>query len=1023
MVENPPNLFKEYFQKYLKAGYRTAPDKFGGKGWALSGISDKYHGASLDSKGMEEDAALLEKSGSNLSLILGEPSGVVALDVDTDHPEVLEKILPLLPTSPVEKRGSKGFTRFFKYMGEKTEVVKFNGEVVFEVLSGNKKTTLPPSRHPNGADYVWTSDKTLLDTDPQDLPLFPPFLVTEITRVLGGSSNLGHGKVSNGRNSALSTRLGELLEGAPNIYEIIDKLIWFDTTTHKVPYFTDPNEHRSTEPTTNALNFLASHLTSINGRRFREGKEYISLVVPSGKAELQEEAPGKKSLRQGGLKKLKVAELLPVHSVLKSTYDTLMTNSWVPQPEMALGTVLTLFSTLCSRKFVFQGMSPNLYVCNISKSGCVDKDTEFFNGRVWKPISEYTKGEKVLQYNQYTQSGELVEPLEFLKEPHKGMYEIKTPKNTINQVLTPGHRMIIYDQTGKERVETAQEFLVRVRDGSNTFNNTKIKTTFKFEGRGVNLSNNDLRLQIAYCVDGKDVTAAGSNNITVKRKDKIDRLSKLLRDRAFHKSEYAIGYAKFYFEPPIKTNTIPTDWAVGLSISQCRVVLDECLLWGGSTKQGGIKVFISRNKSDVDTLQFIAARLGIRSTIRGSRREGLKDEYALHFSKEKSDLVSIGKKLSIKKVDSPDGYKYCFRVPSDALILRRKGRIFITKNTGKNSGMEFLKNTLLDLGLTCFLGPSDIPSDAGLMDVLCFKPQMVLPLDEISGVLGAANIGSSEYNRKLGDLLCELYTLGTGRFLGRSLVEDSSKGAVDRPNLNILGATTPRGFSESVNRKAIQKGLLGRFLLFFGDADVPSRRVRSLTSLPEDVKRQIEWLADFQPKDIKQIIQGRPQRFTELRATPEAEEALDSLFKKFDAMRLSNIDDTYGPIAARLYQQAVKLIMVHALANSNGEVPKITPADVSFGKTLMEHLFFNFKESVADLIFDTEHEKLRAKLLREIKDNGPLTKKDLVRATRFLKKSQREVLLTELIESEEIMPSITKTDDNRSVIIYGANYD
>lgn len=712
------NLFKENFKAYLEKGMRTSPDKYAGKGWGLTGISDDAHSKELDIRVMEKWAEELEEKGSNISLILGEPSGVIALDLDTDNPEILEKIEALLPSSPVEKKGSKGWTRFFRYTGEHTDALKAFDEldgkwkVILEVLSTGSKTTLAPSRHPNGSDYVWTSDKTLLDVDVSKLPVFPPFLIAELTRILGGDEqNTSYGKVSTGRNHGLSQQLGLLLKETQSVGETLRKLIDFDKEQNDPPYFSDPNEHRCTDSITNALSFYSSHLVSINSKRFRENKEYLSPVINTMDKETLEvlkESAGKKSQRQGGLKKLKVSELLPVPSVLKNTYETLIANSWVPQEELAFGSILTLYSTLASRKFVFQGMSPNLYICNISKSG-----------------------------------------------------------------------------------------------------------------------------------------------------------------------------------------------------------------------------------------------------------------------------------------------------------------------TGKNAGMEFLKNTLIDIGKTNVLGPSDIPSDAGLMDALCNKPAMVLPLDEVSGVLSSANSGGAEYNRKLGDLLCELYTLGHGRFLGRGLVENSSKGAVDRPNLNILGATTPRGFSESVNRKSIQKGLLGRFLLFFGDSDVPSKRVKEVTKLDQETLNQLSWLADYRGEESDMNIQGRIQQFTELKATRAGSKALDDVFEEFDKLRLKNLDDTYGPIAARLYQQMIKLAMLHALANSNQSVPKIDVQDVEFGRKLILHFFENFKVAIKGLIFDSPIEKDKANIVRAISEAGLMTRKELILATPSFSKKKRELLIEELLDSEQIIVTTVDNENGSGITHYG----
>ena len=61
--------------------------------------------------------------------------------------------------------------------------------------------------------------------------------------------------------------------------------------------------------------------------------------------------------------------LYPAKGIMTDVYNTILKNSWIKQPELSFGASLTLLSTLVSRKFVFQGMSPNLYVLNISPSG------------------------------------------------------------------------------------------------------------------------------------------------------------------------------------------------------------------------------------------------------------------------------------------------------------------------------------------------------------------------------------------------------------------------------------------------------------------------------------------------------------------------------------------------------------------------------------------------------------------------------------------------------------------------------
>jgi len=317
------NNYKEYGKKYVEKGYSCIPDKHMSKMPAIKSWSDYCYK-------MPTEAEI--KSWSNIgdtgiAVCLGEASGIIALDIDTDKPELLKIIEGILPSSPVEKRGSKGFTRFYRYKGESTSNIKFDGSIILEVLSNGKKSTLPPSTHPNGNSYVWTSDKTLLDIRPEDLPLFPPFLIPHLTSKLQQAfpeaQQDSFGKVISGRNNILSNYLGKLMREPHSINELLRQLIAHDKEVNEVPLFSDANEMRHTDPVTNALLFYTNHLNSINTKRYRDKKEYlIPHIEVAINMEQYKELTGKKSLKQVAPKSANNA-LPPAHIVkMISTYFT-----------------------------------------------------------------------------------------------------------------------------------------------------------------------------------------------------------------------------------------------------------------------------------------------------------------------------------------------------------------------------------------------------------------------------------------------------------------------------------------------------------------------------------------------------------------------------------------------------------------------------------------------------------------------------------------------------------------------------
>lgn len=86
----------------------------------------------------------------NVGMPLGPCSGVIALDIDTADPAVIEMIEEIIPNRSGYKRiGQKGYVTLFKYRGEKTFQIKDeNKQVICELLSNGRQMVLPPSVHP-----------------------------------------------------------------------------------------------------------------------------------------------------------------------------------------------------------------------------------------------------------------------------------------------------------------------------------------------------------------------------------------------------------------------------------------------------------------------------------------------------------------------------------------------------------------------------------------------------------------------------------------------------------------------------------------------------------------------------------------------------------------------------------------------------------------------------------------------------------------------------------------------------------
>ena len=339
--------------------------------------------------------------------------------------------------------------------------------------------------------------------------------------------------------------------------------------------------------------------------------------------------------------------------------------------------------------------------------------------------------------------------------------------------------------------------------------------------------------------------------------------------------------------------------------------------------------------------------------------------------------------------------------------------------SGKDVPQQMLKNYLITIGADYLLGAGDYVSDASLVDSLALKPVRLDLMDEVGGILKTVTKGGADYNRKMADILCELYTSSNSKYLGRATAE-GTKGSCYRPNVSILASTTPTGFSESVSREAIEKGLLGRFLFFKGDGNSHATRIKEFPSLPSGAVDNLRFWAGYKPEVDENVqVAGIGQVVTTLEANDKAEEALDALFKEFDDLRVeTNNSDPMLPIISRGYQQAVKLMVIQACSRSVNSVPVINEEDVEFGRQTVLYFLDNMRDIVYNNIYEGKIDMELQKFLNVIKgfENG-VTKRKLSSRTRNIKKRQRDELIQDLIEQGSIIVSVEQRDGQQQTVI------
>lgn len=332
-------------------------------------------------------------------------------------------------------------------------------------------------------------------------------------------------------------------------------------------------------------------------------------------------------------------------------------------------------------------------VYDCSDPGCVSADTEFLTPTGWKRIDQYTEGDLVAQFHPDTRTVEFVPPRAYVKKPCDTMIHIAPARGT-SQRLSPEHRVLYYRDDGSHGVCSADEFMTELHKvGANRFGR-KFCTTFSVQGKqGIDLADSSIRVMVAVIADGHFNSPSNRCTVRLKKARKIARLRRLLDQAAIAYQERQCGgqpdFTVFTFYAPRREKEFGEFWW-GATQAQLEVIADELPHWDSSVSSrpsAGIR-FATNSKASADFAQyaFAAAKrpASAREVVRVRTDEDrfVEVSYCVH-AKAEDALAGPGRKDSVYAAPNPEGFKYCFEVPTSFLLLRHNGYIFATGNTGK----------------------------------------------------------------------------------------------------------------------------------------------------------------------------------------------------------------------------------------------------------------------------------------------------------------------------------------------------
>lgn len=345
----------------------------------------------------------------------------------------------------------------------------------------------------------------------------------------------------------------------------------------------------------------------------------------------------------------------------------------------------------------------------LNETGCVDATTEYLSPTGWKRIDQYDGGQ-VAQYDPETKQAQLVTPLEYVKKPCAEMIRFHTSRG-VDQLLSAEHRVAYIASTGTFMVRPAHEIETAHHAAGKGWKGRFITTFSTALSTRVALTDAELRLQVAVIADGYFAPKSKTNwcIVRLKKERKKIRLRALLAAAGVEYTEKmpeyasAPGFSVFRFNAPLRLKEFDSRfWQA--SAEQLDIIASEVWRWDGSDRKAGGSAFFSTSKASADFVQYCFAATGRTASlgINEYNARGVKPLYSVHARADAALLYLCSSNHTesdnVRREPSPDGFKYCFEVPSNFLVLRRNGCIFITGNTMKTASSLWAADYLMSIG-------------------------------------------------------------------------------------------------------------------------------------------------------------------------------------------------------------------------------------------------------------------------------------------------------------------------------------
>lgn len=323
---------------------------------------------------------------------------------------------------------------------------------------------------------------------------------------------------------------------------------------------------------------------------------------------------------------------------------------------------------------------------------CFDGETEILTEGGWVRFEDLQEGVAVAQWHS-DGSIDFAKPTAYHQGVHQGSM-IRFCNQSADLLMTPNHRLPLLKNSGRA-VDVLAEDLMLLGAGYHTRH-----AGMYVGGDGVELSDDEIRFLVAVHADAHLAHQGGKTvlDIVLARPRKIERLERLLKslNLSYEKKDRKPGrlarLKPVRFVVPVSERLsdcldyiLPTGvwsqrvwgpWLLQMNRKQINVFVEEIWNWDSCYERQSM--YACQTKGSTDWVQILLVLSGIRTNTRLYTNKHGNQVWIDDVRRTKTNAITH--KAIRERVDWNDKV-YCVTVPSDAIIVRRNGKVTITRQS------------------------------------------------------------------------------------------------------------------------------------------------------------------------------------------------------------------------------------------------------------------------------------------------------------------------------------------------------